>query len=424
MRTLLCKKVLAMTVTTTMLLGGSLLGGRFSVQASSDEPPLLMEEESTLTSQLDGNVPVNNPAQSGSDLTPGASAAILMEQETGRVLYEKNADTLREPASITKIMTMALVFESIEAGELQYDEMVTASENAKKMGGTQINLDVGEQMSVHDLLMSVAVASANDACVALGEHLANGSEPAFVDRMNQKAKELGMENTTFVNTNGLPAEGHLTTAKDIALMSRYLLSFADAQEFIGTDRHPVRSGEQEYMMRNSNALIREYAGSIGIKTGYTDAAGHCVSGAATRDGMTLIAVILGATESKVRFAEAATLLDYGFATYQLFTPDVAIPQPEQVKVSHGLAGEVLLAAPEQSIPPLVIKRGEKPEVSSELVLEETISAPVKQGQHVGSFVVTIDEEIVYQQDYVTSQAVAKRTVIGSSLLLLRDAMTL
>lgn len=418
------QRVLAMGM---VVLGGvGVLSGGLGVQGSGDSPPLLMEEESTLTAQLEQNVPVDTASGGGStvDLTPGAAAAILMEQETGRVLFEKNADTLREPASITKIMTMALVLEAIEAGKLQYDEMVTASENAKKMGGTQINLDVGEQMSVHDLLMAVAVASANDACVALGEHLADGSEAAFVEQMNEKAASLGMKDTTFVNTNGLPAAGHLTTAKDIAEMSRYLLSFEDAATFIGTDRHPVRSGEQEYMMRNSNALIREYDGSLGIKTGYTDGAGHCVSAAAKKDGMTLIAVILGATESKVRFAEAAGLLDYGFAEYRLFTPEISIPQPEQINVTHGLAGSVPLKRAAEKIPPFVIRRGEKPEVASKLTLSETIKAPVQQGQHVGSFVVTMDDEIIFQEDYHTNESVAQRTILGTTLLLLQSVMTL
>lgn len=374
-----------------------------------------IEEESIEANQLGEQV---KEYKMGDQLAEYAQSAVLMELKTGKILFEKNAEEQREPASITKIMTMALVLEQIQQGNLTYEDMITASQHAKEMGGTQINLDVGEQMKLYDLLMAVAVASANDASVALAEHIGEGSESAFVDRMNQKAKELGMTQTVFKNSNGLPDQQHLTSAKDIALMSRYLLSFESASEFIGTDRYPIRSGENEYMMRNSNALVREYDGCVGVKTGYTQAAGHCVSAAATRGDMTLIAVVLGEPESKIRFLEAAALLDYGFDQYTLFTPDVSMEQPAPIKVSRGLAQEVEVVSPLEKVPPQVVNRSAQPKVETKVTLEEKLEAPIQEGQKVGTFTVMIDGEAIYEYEYTAKQSVGKRTFFNCVAMVL------
>lgn len=366
----------------------------------------------------------SQPVNESGELAANAQSAILMELETGKVLFEKNPDEQREPASITKVMTMALVLEQIDQGKLAYEDMVTASENAKNMGGTQINLDVGEQMSVYDLLMSVAVASANDSSVALGEHLAGGSENAFVDMMNKKAKKLGMDNTHFVNPNGLPADGHVTTARDIAVMSRYLLSFEKAAEFIATDRYPVRSGENEYMMRNSNALVREYDGCVGVKTGYTSTAGHCLSAAAKRGDMTLIAVVLGEPDSKTRFAEAKALLDHGFDTYALFQPQVEVKAAAPIPVKKGLQSSVEVVTPSKKIPPQLVKRGEEPRIEEEFQLDKSLDAPVVKGQKVGSLVVKIEGEVIYQENYIVKRPVKQRTFWYAIGILLKNMIVL
>ena len=361
--------------------------------------------------------------EAGPALAEGARSAILMELETGTVLFEKNADEALEPASVTKIMTMALVLEDVNAGKIRMEDMVTASERAKEMGGTQINLDVGEQMSVYDLLMSVAVASANDAAVALGEY-AGGSEEAFVERMNRKAEELGMENTHFVNTNGLPAEGHVTSARDIALMSRFLLSFDQAVEFTGTDRYPIRSGEDEYMMRNSNALVREYDGCIGLKTGYTENAGHCLSSAATRDGMTVIAVVMGESDSKVRFQESKELLDYAFAHYELYRPEVSFASPGEIPVKMGETARVGVLAPEQTVAPVVIARGAEPQLEVVTRIEPFVTAPVEEGDVVGRTTVSLNGKEAGVYEYRAAASVERRDFLSSLCLVLRQMITL
>ena len=359
-----------------------------------------------------------------SDLASGAKSAILMELETGTVLFEKNADEKLEPASVTKIMTMGLVLEQVAAGKLSMDDMVTASENARSMGGTEINLDKGEQMSVYDLMMSVAVASANDAAVALGEHSTGGSEDAFVDMMNRKAEELGMNNTHFENTNGLPADGHLTTARDVALMTRFLLSFEQATEFTATNRYPIRSDTNEYMMRNSNALVRDYEGCIGVKTGYTKTAGHCLSSAATKNGMTLIAVVLGESDSKTRFQESKDLLDYGFAKYELYRPEVTFEQTESIPVKKGVVSRVEVVSPSTEIAPVLIAKGTQPEVEVHTQLEQSVTAPVEQGSVVGTTTLILDGKEVDRYEYTAKTAVEQRTFIEYMKIVFYKMMTM
>lgn len=334
--------------------------------------------------------------------------AILMECTTGKVLYALNETQQRAPASVTKIMTMGLVLEQIQQGKLAMDDMVTASEHAKEMGGTQINLDTGEQMSVYDLLMSVAVASANDAAMALAEHIA-GSEEGFVNMMNAKAQELGMENTHFVNPHGLPVEGHVTCAKDIAQMTRFLLSFEQSREFIGTQIYPIREGENEYKMRNTNNLLWSYNGCIGGKTGYTEDAGYCMSVAAERDGMTLIAVVMGEKTAAERTEDLEKLLDYGFGNFAVFNVPVEPVEPEPLKVKFGTVETAQVAVPDMTIAPQVITKGMTPEVKQDVTCKSECEAPLKAGQKVGEVTVTMDGEVVGSFDLTVEQAVERRT---------------
>ena len=264
-------------------------------------------------------------------LAISAPSAVLMEKSTGSVLFAKDEHTPREPASVTKVMTLLLTMEAIDSGLLSYDDIVTGSAHASSMGGSQIWLKEGEQMTVRDLLKAVCVVSGNDAAVALGEHLA-GSEDAFVDRMNKRAQELGMLDTHFVNATGLPAAGHVTSAHDIAVMSRELiLNHPDLRQFTTIWMDSLRDGES--MLVNTNKLIRFYDGATGLKTGSTDSAGYCLSATAERGGMELIAVVMNGKTSDERFADARALLDYGFATYTLVSvaPDAALaPLPVEL----------------------------------------------------------------------------------------------
>ena len=313
-----------------------------------------------------------------------AGACLLMERETGTVLYEENAHQQREPASVTKVMTLLLVMEALDEGRLHSEDLVTVSAHAASMGGSQVYLEEGEQMSVHDLLKAVTVASGNDAAVALAEHLA-GSETAFVARMNQRAAELGMEDTCFVNCTGLPAQGHVTSAYDIAVMSRALLSHPDIQAYTTIWMDSLRDGQ--FQLANTNKLIRTYPGAIGLKTGSTDSALYCLSAAAERDGMALIAVVLGSPTSQQRFDSAASLLDFGFANYTLLEvyPDQALP-PVDV-----LLGEVSTVQPALSRPARVlVDKLDQDKVQTEVELCADVAAPVEEGQTLGKMVVYVD----------------------------------
>ena len=316
-------------------------------------------------------------------LTLNAPSAILMERETGTILYAKDEHTPREPASVTKIMTILLTMEAIDSGALSYDDPVTPSAHASSMGGSQIWLKEGEQMSVRDLLKAVCVVSGNDAAVALGEHLA-GSEEAFVEKMNKRAQELGMLDTHFVNATGLPAAGHVTSAYDIALMSRELiLNHPDIRRFTTIWMDSLRDGES--MLVNTNKLIRFYSGATGLKTGSTDSALYCLSATAERNGMELIAVVLKGKTSDQRFADARTLLDYGFANYTLatVTPDAALAP---IPVALGERGAVQPVLTQDNT--LLLEKSAAAGLRQELILPERVDAPVAAGKRLGELRVT------------------------------------
>lgn len=336
-----------------------------------------------------------------------AKSAVLMEQSTGRVLFEQNAHEKLPPASVTKVMTMLLTMEAIDGGNLTYDTIVTASERAKSMGGSTIFLDTNEQMSVNDLLKGIAVASGNDACVAMAEHIA-GSEQGFVDMMNNRASELGMNDTSFKNTNGLDADGHLTSAYDIALMSRELLKHEDILKYTGIWMDSLRDGK--FGLANTNRLIRFYSGANGLKTGSTSKAGFCISATAKRDGMQLIGVIMGSETSDKRFASAKLLLDYGFANYMIADPSENAEITDEVPVKHGMAQSV-----KAEIVPggkILIEKNKKKDIKSEYVLNDFVEAPVKKGDIIGKITFKCGDETVWESDLAASEDVPRKTLFA------------
>jgi D-alanyl-D-alanine carboxypeptidase (penicillin-binding protein 5/6) len=306
-----------------------------------------------------------------------AAATLLMERETGTVLYEENAHAVLEPASVTKIMTMLLVMEAIDDGRLAMDAMVTVSAHAAGMGGSQVYLKEGEQMSVQDMLKAVAVASGNDAAVALGEAV-SGSESAFVALMNQRAAQLGMNDTVFQNCTGLSAEGHATSAYDIALMSRALLAHKEIRTYTTIWMDSLRDGA--FQLANTNKLVRFYKGTTGLKTGHTATAGHCISATAEKDGMELIAVVLKAPSSTARFETAKSLLNFGFANYAMVDvmPDQALAP---VDVVLGECDELQPVYAET--PRILLEKTEISGLTQTLEVCETTEAPVQAGQALG-----------------------------------------
>lgn len=333
--------------------------------------------------------------------TVTAGACLLMEKETGTILYEENAHQQMEPASVTKVMTMLLVMEALDAGQIHLEDLVSVSAHAASMGGSQVYLKENEQLSVHDMLKAVAVASGNDAAVALGEHLA-GSEDAFVARMNERAKELGMADTHFVNCTGLPAEGHVTSAYDIAVMSRALIGHPDIRNYTTIWIDSLRDGQ--FQLANTNKLIRFYQGATGLKTGSTDSALYCLSATAERDGMELIAVVLKSPTTQQRFDSAKAMLDFGFANYTLMEvyPEQALP-PVDVLLGVQSTIQPQLATPAR----ILIDKTDREKVSSQVTLCRDVAAPVERGQTLGKMVVYVDGVEQATVPIVTDQAVER-----------------
>jgi len=330
-----------------------------------------------------------------------AKSAVLMDVNTGTLLYEMNKDEKRSPASVTKIMTLLLVFEAIENGSIKYEDMVSVSENAASMGGSQIFLEPGESMSVNDLIKSVVIASANDAAVALAEYV-GGSEEAFVYLMNKRARELGMNNTYFENATGLDDDTtiHLTTAYDIALMSRELLSHEKVLEYTTIWMDTVRNGE--FGLSNTNKLIRFYSGATGLKTGSTSKAGFCISASAKRDDLHLIAVIMGSDSSAERNTSAKKLLDYGFANYEICKIDGA--EIDSVEVKKGTADKIKVKY--ENFEALVPK-GTKNKVTNEIQFDKEITAPLKKGCKVGGIKYILNGEVIGENEIISVDDVEK-----------------
>ena len=345
-----------------------------------------------------------------------APSALLMEKETGTILFAKEEHAKLEPASVTKVMSILLTMEAIDSGQLTYDTVVTASAHAASMGGSQIWLKEGEQMTVDEMLKAVCVVSANDCAVALAEQIA-GSEAAFVERMNARAAELGMSDTVFHNATGLPAEGHVTSAHDIAVMSRELiLHHPDIRRYTTIWMDTLRDGASQLV--NTNKLVRFYEGTTGLKTGSTDSARYCLSATAERDGMELIAVIMKGTTSETRFEDAKTLLSYGFSGYTLqhVTPESALP-PIPVTLGTQATVQPVLAEGEGT---LLLEKAQAGNLTQSVTLAESAQAPVAAGDPLGTLTLTAGEEIVAEVPLVAGESVP-RVTYGQMLLRLLQA---
>ena len=361
------------------------------------------------------------PASAAGEAVPGltlsCASAVLMEKETGTLLYEQNAHEKLEPASVTKIMTLLLVMEAVDSGQISLDDTVAVSAYAAGMGGSQVYLKEGEQMTVSELIKCVTVVSGNDCAVALAEHL-SGSEAAFVARMNQRAQELGMTDTNFVNCTGLPAPGHVTSAYDIALMSRELiLHHPSIRDYTTIWMDSIRDGT--FGLTNTNRLVRFYQGATGLKTGSTDSALYCMSATAERDGMELIAVVMKAPTSAQRFEDAKVLLDYGFASYAL----VSVYPESPLAPVDVLLGTVSQVQPQlQRECRLLVRKGEAGQVTTRLTLPQDLEAPVEQGQILGRMEVYVGEELRDSVPITAAQPVDRLTVPGIFSRLLRQLL--
>ena len=341
-------------------------------------------------------------------LTVAGKSSLLMDVATGTILQENNAHEKLAPASVTKVMTMLLIMEAIDSGKIAMEDLVTASETAAAKGGSQIYLKPGETMTVSDMLKSIAVSSANDCACAMAEHIA-GSEEAFVGMMNARAKELGMEDTQFVNCTGLDdsaeAVNHRTSAHDIAVMSRELLkNHPKIKEFTTIWMDTVRNGA--FGLSNTNKLIRFYSGATGLKTGFTSGAGYCLSASAARDGLELVAVVMGADTGKNRNEACKQLLDYGFANYALISPELTEVADVPVKLGKAKLVSPRMAQEAQ----LLVEKGKKNSVTTEVTLEESLTAPVNQGQRLGTLVIRAGEQVLSEVPLVAEESVERLTV--------------
>lgn len=346
-----------------------------------------------------------------------ARSAILIDQNQGRVLYESNADEQLPPASITKVMTILLTLEALESGRVGIDDMVAVSEYASSMGGSQIWLKPGEEMSVNDLLKAVCISSANDASVALGEYIA-GTNDAFIDMMNIRAQDLGMENTYFLNCTGLDEPGHLTTARDIATMSREVMKHSRVTEYTTIWMDTLRGGATELV--NTNRLVRFYGGTTGLKTGTTSGAGSCLSATAERDELALVAVVMGCPTSDERFSAAKALLDFGFANYTSAAPPPVDSELTPVKVLRGTQESVMPAYD----PPgnFVVDKQNKDAITQEVTLVPDVEAPVYEGQILGKVEVIIDGQVAASYDLKASEKVERMTFFRAFEKLLDAAL--
>ena len=345
-------------------------------------------------------------AQENNSLNLESGAAILIEQTTGKVLYSHNAHEQLRPASVTKVMSILLIMEALDGGKITLDTEIPCSENAHSMGGSQIWLDTTETLNVKDMLKSICVVSANDCTVAMAEYIA-GSEEAFVQMMNTKAKQLGMNDTTFKNCHGIDEDGHVTSAYDIALMSRELLeNHPSITEYTTIWMDSIRDGKSELV--NTNKLVRNYQGATGLKTGSTSLALYNLSASATRDGLSLIGVIMKAPTTKVRFNEATKLLDYGFANYTSKSFGCKGDVIGAVDVNKGIESQVNAVLEEDAC--VLIKKGDTGNITQNVVINEKISAPIKQGDVIGTIQFKSGEEVIVEKNLVAQNDVAKSTM--------------
>ena len=381
------RKILCVILTAAIMLTVMIFPK--GMEISAEEEKSLRSTAGSQAVTVDASVTVD------AQLMTYAKAVALMEKSTGKLLYAENENERLYPASVTKIMSILLVCEAIDSGKIKLSDTVECSDNAASKGGSQIWLEPGEQMTVEELLKAACIYSANDACTLLGEYV-SGSEQAFVSAMNSRAKELGMENTNFDNCTGLDdtTETHLTTAYDIALMSRELLKHDVIRQYTTTWMDTLRNGETQLV--NTNKLVRSYNGITGLKTGTTEKAGCCVSATAERNGMELIAVVLGSENSNDRFTTASNLLDWGFANYEIFTPEAEDISGKTVKVLKGKEQYVDIILPQLS--PVLINKGQSGEITVKTELADAVEAPVEENQILGKISVYIGEQLLDEYD--------------------------
>jgi serine-type D-Ala-D-Ala carboxypeptidase (penicillin-binding protein 5/6) len=364
-------------------------------------PAAAAPAQATKASKEDKN---ETKAQKTIDLAPNARSAILMDADTGTVIFEKNKGEKLPPASITKIMTMLLIMEAVDQGKIKFTDKVRTSEYAASMGGSQIFLEPGEEMTVDDMLKGIAMASGNDASVAMAEHI-GGSEENFVQMMNERAKELGMQNTNFVNVNGLPASNHYTSAEDIAIMSRELLKHQEITKYTRAYQDYLRKDtENPFWLVNTNKLVRFYTGADGLKTGYTSEAKFCLAATASRDNFRIIAVVLGEPNTKTRNAEVSSLFDFAFAQYKSHTLIKDGELIGTIKVEKGEVPKIDLVAKQQYS--VLMKKGEKTDdIRHELKLDKELKAPIAMNQPIGKLVVYKGDAVLKEFDIESPVAV-------------------
>lgn len=348
-----------------------------------------------------------------------APSAVLMETSSGKILFEKNPHEQRPCASITKVMTMLLVCEAIDNGKLSLDDTITASAHAASMGGSDIWLEEGETMSADDMIKATVVASANDAAVALAEHLC-GSEEVFVEKMNEKASQLGMNDTVFKNCNGLDEDGHITSAYDVAVMSRELMKHEMIFDYTSIWLDNLRDGKTQIV--NTNKLLKTYNGITGLKTGTTNDAGCCMSASATRGDMSLVAVVLGCNSGKERFSDAAALLDYGFANFSVTQLKAPEDLPKTIKVENGMQGNIGIGCDVNAS--IVLDKNSSSKIVSKIDLPESIEAPVVSGQKLGTVTYSLDGNAVKSFEITALQDAEKISFASVFSVLLNSIISL
>ena len=376
---------------------------------SSETEPLTIDTNAKDNSNTSENIEQNSNENPNS-LNLESGGAILIEQETGKILYNHNAHEKLRPASVTKVMSILLIMEALDSGQISLTDKVACTENAAGMGGSQIWLEIGEELTVDEMLKAICVVSANDCTVAMAEYLC-GSEEAFVNKMNQRAKELGMNDTTFKNCHGIDEDGHLTSAYDISLMSRELLkNHPKILDYTTIWMDTLRNGESELV--NTNKLIRNYKGATGLKTGSTSVALYNLSASATRDGLSLIAVIMKAPTTAIRFSEAQKLLDYGFSNYQykdLVSKGTVLKEAE---ITKGVGEKVNLIF--ENDVGFLLKKGEDKNIEQVINVEENLTAPILEGQKVGEVIYKINGEEIGKTNIIAEKTIEKKTFFSIS----------
>lgn len=394
----------ATTQSNTIQTNSNMLKNEINISAQNNTA-------STVNNSSTENTSTSNSNKNTNSLNLESGGAILIEQKTGQILYEHNMHEKLRPASVTKVMSLLLIMEALDSGQISLTDKIPCTEDAAGMGGSQIWLEVGEELTVDEMLKAICVVSANDCTVAMADYLC-GSQEAFVQKMNERAKELGMNDTTFKNCHGIDEDGHVTSAYDIALMSRELLNnHPSIMNYTTIWMDTLRNGESELV--NTNKLIRNYKGATGLKTGSTSVALYNLSASATRDGLSLIAVIMKAPKTKIRFAEAQKLLDYGFSNYQYKLIARGGDILKEVEVNKGVTPKLNLVI--ENDVGILVKKGEDKNVEQIVNIDENISAPITQGQKLGEMIFTLNGQEIGRSNLIAEINIEKRTFFNIAL---------